>query len=1811
MTRTPLEELQERERIVREEVNEYDQAVVVARNIAEQQNKKSTLQLEINKYLTQDRPEAGTIKRMTSVLGGLSGVNAIYQANEAAILKATENANAAPMEFVKTFVSQYAKDIGKNVLTAATGKDYTQGNKTYKDIMSKQMGLADTTGMSESMAKLNNFGLTAAGVLGDITIDANIVGGLKPFFSTIQYLGKSGINLAKQIPMLEKGMDTIAESFNIFHNIEKTQTPAIVEKFKNAFRPAVATRDFTKLDEMGINVSGFSNQFGTPANRLRDASGRFISSRPFDNVLDTAFTPGAKDPTSQVGKFLDKYAGTALEKTNEIFKTVLSWSLKFQTRNAMGGVTQNIGEGVGLGSYWDALKLLTTGKGTAKYTQLQETGVLSQPGMFGQVAGQGGQTSSTVGKIWQGIKDIPATVATWGESLNRTALIFKETSKGTPFLKAVEKSENVFYKYASEYLTPFEESLQKVFPFLKFQIGQAGYFPGKLNTVGGQAYYAGMGKIKDATSPDETKDYPGLTSKWFKDMFTVGSVGNIGFQAEDFFKNITGNVQNIWGQVAPLLKTMTEGVTNYKVFADKKMSTDTEGRKYAGLSNFPIVGPAIQAMVGYDQNQKTANPIMKWLTDTWVGPIIDGLTTAFDPKKGPLRAIFSIREYDTGLTGSLRQSEMDRREKEKDKSGWNIFDQAGMGNVFDYTEANAGMPPEAKKGSLEKWQSDLRKSWIKDLKGRGGFDWVDESTYDTKLVRSNAPGEQRMDFDIRSRMWDDMAKALLTAGPDIGKNIAASHGATLEAMMKKADFYGFLNHPDFQKLLSATKESQAFLAPREIGSKPAFGPEDIKFRKMLTGNYAQDYNKMIEDVIAFTSKTAERWRASFVKSPQSIQRGIQADMDAAVTQYRSGLGGISKEQFKSRIDALTAEYNHALDDLAAKSHTATANILETWADAEVEGIRKIEIQRQAALEKYKGSEEYRRALAAEDYEQTARMFAGIDRKYEEQKRNRIAYESKILAQTNAAMLKDEGAAIVAALQDAFKRGGMSISEFYGKQLKQVTEQHTKSAIDAIDMFMKYMKPPAGMSFPKPQEPDYEGNVRKRTSIMAAVHPDFKPFISEATIRAVTDGDSVIVAMPDGSLREIRLANADAPEVAHPDVKGQEHWKGQPFGAEATEGLREMLPVGTKVTIDVATLDKYKRNIANIIVDNVDVNLAMVEKGLAAMYAQYFEDPKLFKKYLDAQKMAQEQKRGMWTQDPTTFEASDKYRQRMESERPGFNYKVKRMEGKMPTKDSVDAIKEKVRVVSEGVQTYDEIIKALTDTKIFQEAEQLGVVIELSTKKTVIQDPEKVKTAAEAVSKEITNFQAIYENFGKLKKSLEKADPAEQMEVMKTVFELMRKAIPLGNFEELNQAMKMMYEHYQAVAKAIPDTEKAVYEANKKFQEATFEIRQKTAEIMREVYSTSTQFTLGVTATPASGGTTYGTIRKPGRPVGYNADEERKKAALEAFDQKAAEDMRGKDQGAMFQLPERGTSQGAEDYMIQAEESLQISRESLLNQMESEIDEEGFILEEREKLYQDNIQRIDDLLAQSAARNAQRNKLIVDNDEATAQKRLNVASGMADMLAQTASMLYEASGKKSKEMFYIMKAAEFASAAIKGYSAVMSAFKSGSDINVYVGVAYAAIAAAFVGAQLGLIAGTTIQGPGKAEGGRIDGGSGTRDDVPIMAMGGEYVIRKGSVQKYGENFMEALNKGLIRSVDIPNFAVEIPASNNMQTHFATGGMVAGKATVPQPEKEKEQNLQIVNVIDPALLDKYLSSTSGQRTLVNVMAANKYELRQVMR
>jgi len=79
----------------------------------------------------------------------------------------------------------------------------------------------------------------------------------------------------------------------------------------------------------------------------------------------------------------------------------------------------------------------------------------------------------------------------------------------------------------------------------------------------------------------------------------------------------------------------------------------------------------------------------------------------------------------------------------------------------------------------------------------------------------------------------------------------------------------------------------------------------------------------------------------------------------------------------------------------------------------------------------------------------------------------------------------------------------------------------------------------------------------------------------------------------------------------------------------------------------------------------------------------------------------------------------------------------------------------------------------------------------------------------------------------------------------------------------------------------------------------------------------------------------------------------------------------------------------------------------------------------------------------------------------------------------------------------------------------------------------------------------------AVGGKVTGGSGTKDDVPAMLTAGEFVMRKSAVDKFGEPFMSSLNQGRLgfnKGGFVPNY--------NRRGSIAIGGFAGPLLTPPQ-------------------------------------------------
>lgn len=135
-----------------------------------------------------------------------------------------------------------------------------------------------------------------------------------------------------------------------------------------------------------------------------------------------------------------------------------------------------------------------------------------------------------------------------------------------------------------------------------------------------------------------------------------------------------------------------------------------------------------------------------------------------------------------------------------------------------------------------------------------------------------------------------------------------------------------------------------------------------------------------------------------------------------------------------------------------------------------------------------------------------------------------------------------------------------------------------------------------------------------------------------------------------------------------------------------------------------------------------------------------------------------------------------------------------------------------------------------------------------------------------------------------------------------------------------------------------------------------------------------------------------------------------------------------------------------------------------------------------------------------------------------------------------------------------------------------------------------IGAIFSGGRGGdLLSGLASLIGGFAGGGIVRGpGSGTSDSILARLSDGEYVIRAAAVRHWGLGFLDQIN-GL--------------AARPREAAFASGGPVAGLPAAQAPVI----NLRNINVLDPSVIEGYLSSPAGETVVFNVLARRPELLR----
>ncbi len=145
-----------------------------------------------------------------------------------------------------------------------------------------------------------------------------------------------------------------------------------------------------------------------------------------------------------------------------------------------------------------------------------------------------------------------------------------------------------------------------------------------------------------------------------------------------------------------------------------------------------------------------------------------------------------------------------------------------------------------------------------------------------------------------------------------------------------------------------------------------------------------------------------------------------------------------------------------------------------------------------------------------------------------------------------------------------------------------------------------------------------------------------------TIARVVDGDTVDVRV-DGKVERIRIIGLDTPETVDPRKAVQ------CFGREASAHAKELLPLGTSVTLEADptqdSRDKYGRMLAFIIVETEPgITMNFTELMIAGGYGHHYvyRRPSVYADvFREAETVARTGGLGLWSADTCTGQAYPK------------------------------------------------------------------------------------------------------------------------------------------------------------------------------------------------------------------------------------------------------------------------------------------------------------------------------------------------------------------------------------------------------------------------------------------------------------------------------------------------------------------------------------------------------------------------------------------
>jgi endonuclease YncB( thermonuclease family) len=161
-----------------------------------------------------------------------------------------------------------------------------------------------------------------------------------------------------------------------------------------------------------------------------------------------------------------------------------------------------------------------------------------------------------------------------------------------------------------------------------------------------------------------------------------------------------------------------------------------------------------------------------------------------------------------------------------------------------------------------------------------------------------------------------------------------------------------------------------------------------------------------------------------------------------------------------------------------------------------------------------------------------------------------------------------------------------------------------------------------------------------------------------TVTKVSDGDTIHVrAAGESKPLKVRMVGIDTPELHFPAAGGwqsQGHW-----AEEAQKRLSSLIPLASRVTLETYGTDKYGRTLARVFRNSRDINLTLVEEGLALPYVicdgrecdETFMQRHDVQRYLEACDNAERKELGMFDSQNPLKEMPFEFRLRLQKRTP--------------------------------------------------------------------------------------------------------------------------------------------------------------------------------------------------------------------------------------------------------------------------------------------------------------------------------------------------------------------------------------------------------------------------------------------------------------------------------------------------------------------------------------------------------------------------------